>query len=141
MAARSSAFIGNPWTFLITCSVTAVWLASGPLFGWSGGWLLVPETVTSVGAFLLVMLLQYSQNRDTRAIQLKLDELLRSLTEARTRLVGLEQLPDEELERIGAELGELRDEEVEAAAEHAEVAAEHAEAAAEHARAATEQPR
>jgi low affinity Fe/Cu permease len=141
MAARSSTFIGHPWTFLVTCAVAAVWLAAGPLFGWSGGWLLVPATATSVGAFLLVMLLQYSQNRDTRAIQLKLDELLRSLAEARTHLVGLEQLPDEELERIGAELGELRDEEVEVAAEHAEVAAEHAEAAAEHARAASEPPR
>ena len=138
MAARSSGFIGHPWTFLVTCAVTAAWLVTGPVFDWSGAWLLVPATATSVGAFILVMLLQYSQNRDTRAIQLKLDELIRSLAAARTRLVGLEQLSDEELEQIEEEFVELRADEIEAAAEHAEAAAEHAEAAAEHVRAATD---
>jgi low affinity Fe/Cu permease len=66
--------------------------------------------VTSVGAFLLVLLLQYSQNRDTRAIQLKLDEVIRALDEARTTLVRLEHLPDEELDRIEEEFASLRDE-------------------------------
>jgi low affinity Fe/Cu permease len=67
-----------------------------------------PATVTSVGAFLLVLLLQYTQNRDTRAIQLKLDELIRSLDHARTQLVRLEQLSDEELAQIEEEFQEIR---------------------------------
>ena len=72
--------------------------------------MLWPATVTSVGAFLLVLLLQYTQNRDTRAIQLKLDELIRSLDRARTQLVRLEQLSDEELAEIESEFQELRSE-------------------------------
>jgi low affinity Fe/Cu permease len=99
-AARAPTLIGNPWTFLVSLAVTVAWLASGPLFHWSGNWILVPATVTSVGAFLLVLLLQYTQNRDTRAIQLKLDELLRSLGEARTDLVKLERRSDEEIGEI-----------------------------------------
>jgi low affinity Fe/Cu permease len=111
VASRAPGFVGNPWTFLVALGVVLAWVASGPLFGWSGGWVLWPATVTSVGAFLLVLLLQYSQNRDTRAIQLKLDELIRSLGEARTQLVRLEELSDEELTEIEAEFAALRDEE------------------------------
>jgi low affinity Fe/Cu permease len=81
---------------------------SGPLYDWSGDWLLIPATATSVGAFLLVLLLQYTQNRDTRAIQLKLDELIRSLGAARTQLVRLEQLTDEEIAEIEDEFAEIR---------------------------------
>ena len=119
VASRAPSFVGNPWTFLITLAVTVAWLVSGPLFHWSGAWLLVPATVTSVGAFLLVMLLQYSQNRDTRAIQLKLDELIRSLDRARTQLVHLEQMSDEEIEEIAEEFAELRAETVEAVEQRA----------------------
>lgn len=111
VASRAPSLVGHPWTFLVALGVVLAWVASGPLFGWSGGWVLWPATVTSVGAFLLVLLLQYSQNRDTRAIQLKLDELIRSLGEARTQLVRLEELSDEELTEIEAEFEALRDEE------------------------------
>ena len=90
--------------------LVVLWVASGPLFGWSDNWVLWPATVTSVGAFLLVLLLQYSQNRDTRALQLKLDEVIRALGEARTHLVRLEQLSDEELDKIEEEFVTLRDE-------------------------------
>jgi low affinity Fe/Cu permease len=83
-------------------------LASGAVFDWSGGWVLWPSTVSSLAAFLLVLLLQYTQNRDTRAIQLKLDELIRSLDQARTQLVHLEQLSDEEISEIEDEFRELR---------------------------------
>jgi low affinity Fe/Cu permease len=110
VASRAPAFVGNPWTFLVALGVVLAWVASGPLFGWSGGWVLWPATVTSVGAFLLVLLLQYSQNRDTRAIQLKLDELIRSLDAARTQLVQLEELSDEELTEIEEEFAALREE-------------------------------
>ena len=109
VASRAPSFVGNPWTFLVALGLVLVWIATGPLFGWSGGWVLWPATVTSVGAFLLVLLLQYSQNRDTRAIQLKLDELIRSLGQARTQLVRLEELSDEELTEIEEEFARLRE--------------------------------
>jgi low affinity Fe/Cu permease len=109
IAARAPGLVGNPWTFLVAVGVVFAWVASGPLFGWSGGWVLWPATVTSVGAFLLVLLLQYSQNRDTRAIQLKLDELIRSLDAPRTHLVRLEELPDEALTEIEEEFASLRE--------------------------------
>jgi low affinity Fe/Cu permease len=110
VAARAPAVVGSPWTFLTAIALTAVWVASGPLFDWSSGWVLWPATITSVGAFLLVLLLQYTQNRDTRAIQLKLDELIRSLGDARTHLVRLEHLSDEELAEMEAEFRRLRSE-------------------------------
>ncbi len=115
IAARAPSIVGSPRTFGLTVLAIVVWLATGPLFGWSGGWVLWPATVTSVGAFLLVLLLQYSQNRDTRAIQLKLDELIRSLDQARTHLVRLEHLSDQELDQIEDEFTELRAEQHEAA--------------------------
>ena len=109
VASRAPAVVGSPWSFLTGLALVLVWIASGPVFGWSGGWVLWPATVTSVGAFLLVLLLQYSQNRDTRAIQLKLDELIRSLDAARTQLVRLEELSDEELTEIEEEFASLRE--------------------------------
>lgn len=111
LAAASPRFVGSPLTFVIGLAVTLAWLLSGPFFHWSDNWILVPATATSIGAFLLVLLLQYSQNRDTRALQLKLDELIRSLAQARTHLVRLENLTDEELEQIESEFSALRDEE------------------------------
>ena len=109
MAARTPTLVGSPWAFVGAVALTVLWLLSGPLFHWSDNWILVPATATSIGAFLLVLLLQYSQNRDTRAIQLKLDELIRSLGDARTHLVRLEQMSDEELERIERDLQRVGD--------------------------------
>ena len=109
VASRAPSFVGNPWTFLVALGLVLVWIATGPLFGWSGGWVLWPATITSVGAFLLVLLLQYSQNRDTRAIQLKLDEVIRSIDSARTDLVRLERLPDETIDEIEREFRDLRE--------------------------------
>jgi low affinity Fe/Cu permease len=106
IAARAPTLAGSPWTFLVALAVTAAWFAAGPLFGYSDNWILIPATATSVGAFLLVLLLQYTQNRDTRAIQLKLDELLRALESARGDLVRLESKSDEELAEIERELYE-----------------------------------
>ena len=110
VASRAPGVVGSPWVFVGAVALTLVWVASGPLFGWSSNWILWPATVTSVGAFLLVLLLQYTQNRDTRAIQLKLDELIRSMHDARTHLVRLEQLTDEELDQIEEEFAALREE-------------------------------
>ncbi len=110
LAARTPGLIGSPWVFLGAVALTLLWAASGFLFEFSDAWVLWPATITSVGAFLLVLLLQYSQNRDTRALQLKLDELIRSLGDARTHLVRLEQLSDRELDEIENEFRALRDE-------------------------------
>ena len=109
IASRAPSIVGSPWAFLIATAAVLVWIATGPFFDWSGGWVLWPATITSVGAFLLVLLLQYSQNRDTRAIQLKLDELIRSLDQARTDLVRLEHKSDEELEQLAEEFRGLHD--------------------------------
>jgi low affinity Fe/Cu permease len=108
-ATRAPALVGSPWTLLVALLVTIVWLVAGPFLHWSNDWVLVPATVTSLGAFLLVLVLQYTQNRDTRAIQLKLDELIRSVESARTDLVRLESRTDEELGEIEEEFRELRD--------------------------------
>jgi low affinity Fe/Cu permease len=99
VAQRAPSIVGSPWSFLGLLATVIVWLALGAPFDYSGNWLLIPATATSVGAVILVVLLQYTQNRDTRAIQLKLDELIRGLQNARTHLVRLEQLSDDELER------------------------------------------
>ena len=84
-----------------------VWLALGPMYGYSDTWQLVVNTGTSVITFLMVFLLQNTQGRDTRAIQLKLDELLRSIKSARNELVRLEDLSDEDLEKLKAEFSSL----------------------------------
>jgi low affinity Fe/Cu permease len=109
IATRAPAVAGSPWAFLTALAAVVVWLATGAFFDWSGGWVLWPATLTSVAAFLLVLVLQYTQNRDTRAIQLKLDELIRSLDQARTQLVRLEKLSDEEITEIEEEFKELKE--------------------------------
>ena len=109
LARRAPELVGSPLTFLLAVLVTLIWLVSGPLFSFSDNWILVPATASSVVTFLIVFLLQYSQNRDTRALQLKLDELIRGLAEARTHLVRLEQLSDEELDDIEREFQKLRE--------------------------------
>ena len=109
-ASRVPTVVGSPWAFLSMLGLVIAWVASGALFGWSDAWVLWPATVTSVGAFLLVLLLQYSQNRDMRAIQLKLDEVIRAVGDARTHLVRLEKLSDEELDQIEDEFRALREE-------------------------------
>ena len=107
---RAPELLGSPWVFLTACLLTLLWLLLGPVFDYSDAWLVLPATATSIGAFLIVLVLQYSQNRDTRALQLKLDELIRSLGDARTHLVRLEELTDEQLDEIEAEFTQLRDE-------------------------------
>jgi low affinity Fe/Cu permease len=109
IARRAPSVVGSPWSFLGLLPTVIVWLALGAPFDYSGNWLLIPATATSVGAVILVVLLQYTQNRDTRAIQLKLDELIRGLQNARTHLVRLEQLSDDELDELEQEFRRLRE--------------------------------
>jgi low affinity Fe/Cu permease len=108
VARRSPEVVGSPWAFVLSAASVLVWLAVGPLVDFSEAWLVFPATATSIGAFLVVFLIQYTQNRDTAAMQLKLDELIRGLGDARTHLVGLEHLSDEEFAEISQEFARLR---------------------------------
>ena len=110
IAVRAPEIVGSPYAFLLAIVLTFGWIAWGFFAPFADTWLLVPSALASVVTFLIVFSLQYTQNRDTRAIQLKLDELLRGLEHARTELVKLERLSDEELTQIEEELVNLRDE-------------------------------
>jgi low affinity Fe/Cu permease len=106
-AKSTSVLVGRPATFILAVAVIVVWAVSGPVFGYSDTWQLVINTGTTIVTFLMVFLIQNTQNRDGAAVQAKLDELLRSLDGARNAFVGIEGLTDSELteiiERIGRE--------------------------------------
>jgi len=99
LANRTSLAAGRASTFILAVSVVIIWAVSGPLFGFSDTWQLVINTGTTIVTFLMVFLIQNSQNRDSAAIQVKLDELIR-VGAARNSLVGIEHLTDDELEDI-----------------------------------------
>jgi low affinity Fe/Cu permease len=109
-ARRSPDVVGSPWAFLLALVSIVLWLVVGPFVGFSDAWLVFPATATSIGAFLIVFLIQFSQNRDMAVMQLKLDELIRGLSDARTHLIGLEHTSDEELGEIAEEFRQLREE-------------------------------
>jgi low affinity Fe/Cu permease len=91
---------GRASTFALALTTVLVWGISGPTFGWSDTWQLVINTATTIVTFLMVFLIQNTQNRDTEAIQLKLDELIRVNTKARNSLLQLEELTEEEIAHI-----------------------------------------
>jgi low affinity Fe/Cu permease len=92
--------LGSPWLFVVNVLLILVWLAAGPFANFSDTWQLVVNTATTVFTYLAVFLIQNTQNRDAKAMHLKLDELISSVHGARNRLVNLEDLSDEELERL-----------------------------------------
>src|SRR2546423_15394603 len=98
---------GHPTAFALALLTVLVWLATGPIFGFSDTWQLVINTGTTIVTFLMVFLIQNTQNRDSVAMQLKLDELIRAMKGARNRLVDLEELSDEELEELRQEFHRL----------------------------------
>jgi low affinity Fe/Cu permease len=100
--------MGTSWAFLIASVIVLVWAVSGPAFGFSDTWQLVINTGTTIVTFLMVFLIQATQNRDSKAIHLKLDELLRAITKARTGLVGLEDMSEEELNRLEQEFAAIK---------------------------------
>jgi len=91
---------GRPATFLLAALVIVVWAISGPLFGFSDTWQLVINTGTTIVTFLMVFLIQSTQNRDTESMQVKLDEIIRAIGNAKNEVLDLEELEEEELDEI-----------------------------------------
>ncbi len=108
-AQRTAWAVGSPIAFLFAVLVVVVWAVTGPVFGFSDTWQLVINTGTTIVTFLMVFLIQNSQNRDGRAIQLKLDELLRAVERARTDMINLENCTDEELDDLQAQFQRLQE--------------------------------
>jgi low affinity Fe/Cu permease len=106
-ATRTSEWVGTPAAFVIGLTLVVVWALTGPLFGYSDSWQLVVNTATTIVTFLMVFLIQATQNRDAKAIHLKLDELIRGVQGARTALVALENLTDDELAELQEEFDRL----------------------------------
>jgi low affinity Fe/Cu permease len=99
---------GSPPAFIVAVATIVTWLVSGPFFGFSDTWQLVINTATTIVTFLMVFLIQNAQNRDARAIHLKLDELIRAVKGARSRLIDLEELTDAALDRLQQEFRKRR---------------------------------
>lgn len=103
-ATRVAAFAGQPVAFIFALGSIVLWIVSGPVFGWSDTWQLVVNTATTIITFLMVFLIQNSQNRDAAAIQAKLDEIIRAMNHARNEFIGIEHLSDHEIEVIRSSL-------------------------------------
>ena len=108
-ATSISEIVGTPWAFLTALLLVVLWVVAGPVFQYSDSWQLVINTSTTIITFLMVFIIQSSQNRDTKAIHIKLDELLRAVHGARTGLVNIEHLSDEDLLQLQKEFERLGD--------------------------------
>jgi low affinity Fe/Cu permease len=117
IASRTSHSVGSPWAFVVAFTIVVVWAATGPLFHFADTWQLVINTSTTIVTFLMVFLIQNTQNRDSHALHLKLDELIRSNDSARNRLMGLEQLADHEIDELQHEFDRLAQDKIAARSE------------------------
>lgn len=103
--ATSTSFLaGQPTAFVMAVAFIAIWVVTGPVFDWSDSWQLVVNTATTIVTFLMVFVIQNAQNRDAAALQAKLDEVIRSLDNARNEFIGIEHLSDTQIEEIRAQL-------------------------------------
>jgi low affinity Fe/Cu permease len=107
-ARHASEAVASAWAFLIALATVIVWAVTGPIFGFSDTWQLVINTGTTIVTFLMVFLIQNTQNRDAHAINLKLDELIWSSKRARNLLIDLEECTDEEIEALRRQFQRLR---------------------------------
>lgn len=108
VAVKVSRKVGSSWSFTVAVGLIALWAVGGVAWGFDDTWLLLINTTCSVTTFLIVFLIQNSQNRASRAMQLKLDELLKAIRSARTDLVDLEELTDKELDALEDDFRRLR---------------------------------
>jgi low affinity Fe/Cu permease len=109
-ATKAAGWVGTKWAFLLAMLVIVVWLASGPYFHYSNTWQLIINTGTTVVTFLVVFLIQNTQNRDARAIHLKLDEVIKSIDKAHNEMIDIEHLSDAELEKLAKRYQRVREE-------------------------------
>lgn len=107
-AHKTSAVVGSPWASVLAMLTIAVWAATGPIFGFSDTWQLVINTSTTIVTFLMVFLIQNTQNRDAEVMQLKLDELIRAIKGARNSLIDLEEMSEADLKKLEKEFRRLR---------------------------------
>ena len=110
LATRVSNIAGSAWVFVLACLGIIVWLVTGPYFHYSDTWQLIINTATTVITFLMVFLIQNTQNRDTLAINLKLDEIIRSIRHAHNEMINIEKLSDEELADLAKHYERIREE-------------------------------
>jgi low affinity Fe/Cu permease len=106
---HASVALGSGWAFLLACLAIIIWAFTGPLLGFSDAWQLVINTGTTIVTFLMVFLIQNTQNRDSRALHLKLDELIRTTKAARNTLIDLENCSDQEVEEVARQFAKLKD--------------------------------
>lgn len=102
---------GSPWAFILAFIIILIWVFTGPMFDFSDTWQLVINTGTTIVTFLMVFLIQNMQNRDSKAMHLKMDEIIRSLKAARNDFIDLEDTTEEELTKLTAEFKKIRSEE------------------------------
>jgi low affinity Fe/Cu permease len=107
-ARHASMIVGSAWAFLIALLVILVWAVTGPIFGFSDTWQLIINTGTTIVTFLMVFLIQNTQNRDAQALHLKLDELIHTSKRARNLLIDLEDCTDEEIETVQKQFRRVR---------------------------------
>jgi low affinity Fe/Cu permease len=106
---KVSQITGSAWAFMAAFFLIVGWLITGPIFGYTDTWQLVINTFTTIITFLMVFLIQNTQNRDTKAVHIKLDELIRAVKGARNMMIEVEELTDEELELMQAEFKKLHE--------------------------------
>jgi low affinity Fe/Cu permease len=107
-ATGASQYLGSRWAFVVAIAVIIVWAISGPIFHYSDTWQLVINTGTTIVTFLMVFLIQNTQNRDARAIHLKLNELIYAIAKAKNQMIDVERLSDKELEELAKKYEAMR---------------------------------
>ncbi|MEY2438905.1 MAG: hypothetical protein QOI34_290 [Verrucomicrobiota bacterium] len=107
LARKTSMVLGTPWAFIAALVIILSWAATGPIFHYSDTWQLIINTGTTIVTFLMVFLIQNTQNRDAKAVHLKLDELIVAVRGARNRLVDLEKMSDDDLQELEKEFEKL----------------------------------